>query len=136
MTLKCLKNGNAQGSILYVEHRPNGDRKVKSTSLNSKGGFAIVAITGGSEAQITGKGNFGVNDIFTGNYSFIARVIDKGTPGTNDQFGLKLIAPNSQTEFFFNPQLLGGGNNQVPKNRLTKVFISTKEQAHFLAPLC
>src|SRR5258705_11830907 len=112
VTLKCLKNGNAQGSILYVEHRPNGDRKVKSTSLNSKGGFAIVAITGGSETQIKGRGNFGVNDIFTGNYSFIARVIDKGTPGTKDQFGLNLIAPSNQTEFFFNPHPPRRANNQ------------------------
>ena len=48
---------------------------------------------------------------------FIARVIDKGNPGTNDQFGLKLIAPNGQVmnEFTFNPVTLGGGNNQVPK---------------------
>jgi hypothetical protein len=115
VNVKYLKNGNAQGSILYIDHRPNGDYKVKSTSLNSNGGFAIVPITGGSEAQIAGKANYGLNDVFTGNYSFIARVIDKGTTGTNDQFGLRLIAPNGQTEFFFNPQPLGGGNNQVPK---------------------
>src|SRR5258705_12717721 len=80
VTLKCLKNGNAQGSILYVEHRPNGDRKVKSTSLNSKGGFAIVAITGGSGAQITGRGNFGDNDRFTRNYPLTSPAIGNGTP--------------------------------------------------------
>ena len=102
---------------MYIEHRPDGDYKVKSTSLNSSGGFAIVPIAGGSEAQIAGKANYGVNDVFTGNHSFIARVIDKGNPGTNDQFGLKLTAPNGQVmnEFTFAPQLLGGGNNQVPK---------------------
>ena len=117
VNVKYLKNGNAQGSILYIEHRPDGDYKFKSTSLNSSGGFAIVPITGGAEAQIAGKGNFGLNGVFTGNYSFIARVIDKGNPGTNDQFGLKLIAPNGQVmnEFTFNPVTLGGGNNQVPK---------------------
>jgi hypothetical protein len=117
VNVKYLKNGNAQGSILYIEHRPDGDYKVKSTSLNSSGGFAIVPIAGGSEAQIAGKANYGVNDVFTGNHSFIARVIDKGNPGTNDQFGLKLTAPNGQVmnEFTFAPQLLGGGNNQVPK---------------------
>ena len=53
----------------------------------------------------------------TGNYSFITRVIDRGTPGTNDQFGLKLIDRLGQvvTGFTFNPVTLGGGNNLVPK---------------------
>jgi CSLREA domain-containing protein len=117
VNIKYLKSGSAQGSLLYIEHRPNGDYKVKSTSLNSKGGFAIVPITGGAEADIAGKGNYVVNDVGTGNYSFIARVIDKGTPGTNDQFGLKLIDPLGQVVigFTFNPVTLGGGNNQVPK---------------------
>ena len=117
VNVKYLKNGNAQGSILYIEHRPDGDYKFKSTSLNSNGGFAIVPVTGGAEAQIAGKGNYGVNGVFTGNYSFIARVIDKGTPGASDAFGLKLIAPNGQimNDLTFDPQLLGGGNNQVPK---------------------
>ena len=117
VNIKYLKNGNSQGSILYVEHRPDGDYKVKSTSLNSKGGFAIIPITGGSEADIAGKANFGINDEFTGNFSFIARVIDKGTSGTSDQFGLKLINPSGQivADLTFNPVILGGGNNQVPK---------------------
>ncbi|HKP70182.1 MAG TPA: tandem-95 repeat protein [Pyrinomonadaceae bacterium] len=115
VNVKYLKNGNYQGSVLYVEHRPDGDYKVKSTSLNSTGGFAIVPITGGSEAQIAGKANHVVNDVGTGNHSFIARVIDKGTAGTNDQFGFKLINPSGQTVFSFDPVLLGGGNNQVPK---------------------
>ena len=117
VNVKYLKNGNAQGSILYVEHRPDGDYKVKSTSLNSAGGFAIVPITGGAEAQIAGKANYVINDVGTGNYSFIVRMIDKGTPGTNDEFALKLINPSGQVvnSFTFNPVLLGGGNNQVPK---------------------
>ena len=117
VNIKYLKSGSAQGSLLYIEHRPNGDYKVKSTSLNSRGGFAIIPIIGGAEADIAGKANYVVNDVGTGNYSFIARVIDKGTPGTNDQFGLKLIDPLGQvvTGFTFNPVTLGGGNNQVPK---------------------
>jgi VCBS repeat-containing protein len=117
VNIKYLKSGAAQGSLLYVEHRPDGDYKLKSTALNAKGGFAIVPITGGAEADIAGKANYVVNDVGTGNYSFIARVIDKGTPGTNDQFGLKLIDPLGQvvTGFTFDPASLGGGNNQVPK---------------------
>jgi hypothetical protein len=117
VNIKYLKSGSAQGSLLYIEHRPNGDFKVKSTSLNSRGGFAIIPITGGAEADIAGKANYVFNDVGTGNYSFIARVIDKGTPGTSDQFGLKLIDPLGQvvTGFTFNPVILGGGNNQIPK---------------------
>ena len=115
VNVKYLKNGNYQGSALYVEHGSDGDYKVKSTSLNSTGGFAIIPITGGAEAQIAGKATYFVNDVGTGNYSFIARVIDKGTPGTNDQFGMKLINPSGQVVFNFSPVTLGGGNNQVPK---------------------
>src|SRR4030095_9411133 len=40
VNVKYLKNGNTQGSILYIEHRTDGDYKFKSTSLNSSGGFA------------------------------------------------------------------------------------------------
>ena len=79
------------------------------------GGRLIIPITGGAEAQIAGKATYFVNDVGAGNYSFIARVIDKGTPGTNDQFGMKLINPSGQVVFNFNPVTLGGGNNQVPK---------------------
>lgn len=117
VNVKYLKNGNAQGSLLYIEHRPDGDHKIKSTALNAKGGFAILPIAGGYEALIAAKGNYLVDDVGTGNYSLIARVIDKGTPGRNDMFGLKLIDPTGQTVpgFTFDPVLLGGGNNQVPK---------------------
>jgi hypothetical protein len=117
VNVKYLRNGNAQGSVLYIEHRPDGDYKVKSNSLNSSGGLAILPITGGMEAQAAGKATFTVNGIGAGNYSFITRLIDKGTPGTNDQFGLKLIDPAGQvvSAFTFGPQTLGGGNNQVPQ---------------------
>ena len=42
---------------------------------------------------------------------------DKGTPGTNDQFGLKLIDPPSHivTGFTFNSLALDSSNKQVPK---------------------
>jgi hypothetical protein len=117
VNVKYLRNGTAQGSMLYIEHRPDGDYKVKSNSLNASGGLAILPITGGMEAQVAGKATYTVNGIGGGNYSFIARLIDKGTPGTNDQFGLKLIDPTGQvvSAFTFNPQTLGGGNNQVPQ---------------------
>ena len=37
VNIKYLKNGNAQGSLLYIEHRPDGDVKVKSNSIGSHG---------------------------------------------------------------------------------------------------
>ena len=46
--IKYLKNGNAQGSLLYIEHRPTGDVKLKSNALSA---MAIV----GNEAIPTGK---------------------------------------------------------------------------------
>ena len=48
VNIKYLKNGNAQGSLLYIEHRPDGNVVVKSNAL---GTMAIV----GDEAIPTGK---------------------------------------------------------------------------------
>jgi bacillolysin len=106
MNIKYLKNGNAQGNFIYIEHRATGDVILKSNSL---GAMAIV----GNEAQPTGKAV--VNGV--GNYSFIARAIDKGDPGTTDQFGLRVTAPNGAVvaDLTFNPITLSGGNIQVPK---------------------
>ncbi|MDI1242210.1 MAG: hypothetical protein PSX80_09850, partial [bacterium] len=108
VNVKYLKNGKAQGQIMYIEHRPTGDVKVKSNSMQN---VAIV----GKEAQVTAKATYG--DL--GNHVVIARVIDNGDPGTNDRFGLKLLEPSGRLIPDFNflaaPVLLGGGNNQVPK---------------------
>jgi hypothetical protein len=106
VNVKYLKNGNAQGQVMYIEHTPTGDVKVKSNALQNA---AILA----TEAQVTAKATFGG----VGNYQMIARVIDNGEPGSNDKFGLKLINPLGQVvaEMTFDPVTLGGGNNQVPK---------------------
>jgi subtilisin family serine protease len=106
VNIKYLKNGNAQGSLLYIEHRPTGDLVVKS---NAVGTMAIV----GSEAVPTGKANVNGN----GNYGFIARVLDNGEPGFTDQFGLRVTDPvgNIVVDLTFNPITLSGGNFSVPK---------------------
>ena len=106
VNIKYLKNGNAQGSLLYIEHRPSGDVVIKSNAI---GTMAIV----GNEAVPTGKAN--VNGV--GNYGFIARVIDNGEPGTTDQFGLRVTDPggNIVVDLTFNPIQLSGGNFSVPK---------------------
>jgi hypothetical protein len=108
VNVKYLKNGKAQGQIMYIEHRPTGDLKVKSNAMQN---VAIV----GNEAQVTAKANYGE----VGNYVIIARVIDNGDPGKTDKFGLKLLEPSgrvvSDLNFLADPVLLGGGNNQVPK---------------------
>jgi hypothetical protein len=106
VNIKYLKNGNAQGALLYIEHRPTGDVVVKSNAITS------MAIVGG-EAVPTGKAV--VNG--AGNYGFIARIIDNGDPGVNDQFGLRITDPSGAivTDLTFNPIVLSGGNFSVPK---------------------
>ncbi len=106
VNIKYLKNGNAQGSLLYIEHRPSGDVVVKSNAI---GTMAIV----GNEAVPTGKAN--VNGV--GNYGFIARVLDNSESGFNDQFGLRVTDPggNIVVDLTFNPIQLSGGNFSVPK---------------------
>ena len=106
VNIKYLKNGNAQGSLLYIEHRPTGDVTLKSNSL---GGMAIV----GNEAIPTGKAT--VNGV--GNHNFIARIIDNGEPGTTDRFGLRVTSPTGSIllDLTFDPIQLSGGNFSVPK---------------------
>jgi subtilisin family serine protease len=106
VNIKYLKNGNAQGSLLYIEHRPTGDVKVKSNAI---GTMAIV----GSEAIPTGKAT--LNTI--GNYGFIARILDNGEPGLTDQFGLRVTDPGGSIvlDLTFNPITVAGGNFSVPK---------------------
>lgn len=102
VNIKYLKSGNAQGSLLYIEHRPGGNVVVKSNSL---GTMAIV----GSEAIVTGKAGSGTN--------FIARIIDNGEPGTTDRFGLRVTNSSGAivVDLTFDPIQLTGGNFSVPK---------------------
>jgi len=79
---KYLKNGQTQGSLLYIEHRASGDVALKS---NSMGPLTIV----GNTAVVTGKAT--LNGV--GNYGFRATAVDNGDPGTRDQFGLQVINP-------------------------------------------
>lgn len=104
--IRYLKNGQAQGHLLYVEHRAGGLVKLKSNSMGT------VSIAGDT-AVILGKAT--LNDV--GNHSFRATVVDKGEPGTSDQFGLQVTAPSGAqvADMWFNPITLGGGNIQVPQ---------------------
>ena len=106
VNVKYLKSDKAQGSLLFIEHRPTGDVVVKSNAI---GTMAIVA----NEAKPTGKAT--VNGI--GNHSFIARVIDNGDPGSTDRFGLRVTSPSGSIllDLTFDPIQLSGGNFLVPK---------------------
>ncbi|HEY5884980.1 MAG TPA: post-COAP-1 domain-containing protein, partial [Pyrinomonadaceae bacterium] len=106
VNIKYLKSGNAQGSLLYIEHRPTGDVVVKSNAI---GTMAIVA----NEAKPTGKAT--VNG--GGNHSFIGRIIDNGEPGLTDRFGLRVTSPSGAilVDLTFDPIQLSGGNFSVPK---------------------
>jgi Fungalysin metallopeptidase (M36)/Bacterial Ig-like domain (group 3) len=105
--VKYLKNGNAQGSLIYIEHRPTGDVKLKSNSLQS---LSIAGNTG----ILLGKAT--LNDV--GNHSFRVTVVDNGEPGTSDKFGLEVTRPNGTNiaDLTFQPITLNGGNIQVPRN--------------------
>lgn len=104
--IRYLKNGQAQGQLLYIEHRPGGLVKMKSSSMGT------VSITG-DMAVILGKATLA--DV--GNHSFRATVVDKGEPGTSDQFGLQVTSPSGAqiADMWFNPITLSGGNIQVPQ---------------------
>jgi subtilisin family serine protease len=106
VNIKYLKSGNAQGALLYIEHRPTGDVVVKSNAI---GTMAIVA----NEAMPTGKATLSG----AGNHSFIGRIIDNGEPGSTDRFGLRVTSPSGSIliDLTFDPIQLTGGNFSVPK---------------------
>jgi hypothetical protein len=108
-SVKYQRNGGAQGSFLYTEHRPTGDLKVKSNNMKS---LSVV----GSQAIILTK-NAIVNGV--GNYSVRAVGIDNG-PGPSDQFGMTLYDTSNSAvageDFSSSPETLTGGNVIVPQN--------------------
>ena len=102
--VKYQKNGNAQGQLLYMEHRPTGEVKVKANNIST---LSIA----GDTAIILGKAV--VNGV--GNYSFQLTVTDNGEPGSTDQLGLKIsIGGSDVSDLTFAPITLSGGNIQVP----------------------
>jgi hypothetical protein len=109
-TAKYLKNGQIQGQLVYIEHRPGGDVILKS---NAMGSLSIVQNSStSSTALLVGKGTLrGL-----GNYSFQAVATDNGEPGTNDTFGLQVKDPNGNgiADLTFSALTLTGGNIQVP----------------------
>ncbi|HEX2123137.1 MAG TPA: S8 family serine peptidase [Thermoanaerobaculia bacterium] len=102
LNVKYQKNGNAQGQILYVEHRPTGVVKVKS---NAVGTLSIA----GNTAIVLGKATVSTG---SGNHDFRLIVVDNGEPGSSDQLGLTITGMPDLT---FDPITLSGGNVQVPK---------------------
>ncbi|HVG20114.1 MAG TPA: M36 family metallopeptidase [Blastocatellia bacterium] len=106
--VKYQKNGQAQGSFLYIEHRPGGDVKLKGNSMQS---LSIAGNTGIFLGKATLNG--------VGNYSFRATATDNGEPGSGDQFGLAVTSPNGSavSDLTFSPVTLSGGNIQVPQGR-------------------
>jgi hypothetical protein len=103
-TMKFLKNGNTQGNLVYVEHRPTGDVILKS---NAVGPLAIV----GNQGVVTGRAT--LSD--AGGYTFVLNVVDNGEPGSADLFGLQVQSGGvSVPALTFAPVILDGGNIQVP----------------------
>jgi hypothetical protein len=108
ISVKYLKNGKPQGSVIYMEHLPDGTvSKVKSNSMQS---LSIVNGTAVILAKATVNG--------VGNYSIRMIAVDNGEPGSTDQLGLTTTAPGGATvpELTFGTTTLQGGNIQVPQN--------------------
>ena len=105
---KYLKSGNAQGSFEFVEHRPDGDLRVKSNALQS---LSLVNNT----AVIMGRAN--VNG--AGNHLVRITVVDNGEPGSGDLFGLETWngAGVPVPDLTFVPVTLSGGNIHLPKKQ-------------------
>src|SRR5262245_6575848 len=103
--VRFQRNGNAQGSLLYIERRPTGEVKLKSNAMQT---LSIV----GAAGVFIGKAT--LNDV--GKHTFRAIVVDNGEPGGNDQFGLQVTAPSGAIipSLTFDPITLSGGNIQVP----------------------
>jgi hypothetical protein len=114
--VKYKKNEAPQGELLYIECRPTGLVKLKSTSMQS---LSIVGNTG----VFIGKAT--LNEV--GNHTFRATVVDNGEPGSNDQFGLRVTAPGGAMipGLTFDPITLSGGNIQVPHQSSATASAST-----------
>jgi hypothetical protein len=99
-----LDNGVAQGNLLYIERRPTGEVKLRSTSAQT---LTILENVGVFVGRATLNG--------VANHSFRATVVDNGEPGSSDQFGLNVTNPSGMViaNMTFNPITLSSGNNQV-----------------------
>jgi subtilisin-like proprotein convertase family protein len=103
--VKYKKNGAPQGEFLYSICGPGDDVKLKGVSMQS---LSIV----GDTAVFIGKATF--NGV--GNHTFRVTAVDRGEPGSSDQFGLQVTAPGGAVipGLTFGPMTLSGGNIQVP----------------------
>jgi hypothetical protein len=108
INIKYIRNGKPQGSLLYIEHRPNGEVKIKSNALDS---MSIVNNT----AIVLTKAT--VNGI--GSHNIRMTVVDNGEPGSSDQLGLQTTNPSNvgMPDLTFGLTTLRGGNIQVPLPR-------------------
>ncbi len=99
--VKYKHNGSPEGALLYVENRSDGLVTLKSDEVQA---LSMVGDTG----VFTGKAT--LNGV--GNHSFRATVVDKGLSGRNDQFGLRVTAPDGTviSNLTFAPITLNAGN--------------------------
>lgn len=107
-SVKYLKNGKPQGSVLYVEHLPDGSVvKIKSNSMQS---LSIVNNIAVIQTKATVNG--------TGNYNIRATAVDNGEPGSSDQLGLQSTNPDNTNvpSLTFPPRTISGGNISLPLN--------------------
>jgi hypothetical protein len=101
--VKYNKNGQPEGDVLYIAHKPGANVKLKSNALQS---MSIV----GNTVVILGKAT--VDGV--GSYAFQATVVDQSATG--DLFGLQVTDPSGKAvpELSFSPTQLTGGSIELP----------------------
>jgi FG-GAP repeat protein len=101
---KYLKDGRLQGSVLYVEHRREGDLNITTDAIE-------MVLTEGDTAMILGK-----TTIAGVSCSLRAALVDKSEPGVgHDKFGLQITTSTGMSTLSFEPVTLIEGNIQVPQ---------------------
>jgi subtilisin-like proprotein convertase family protein len=101
---KFKNNGKADGSLVYIERRQNGEVKLEIVSVDL---LSIVGDTG----VLIGKAIFNGGDC-----TFRATGIDNDVLGRHDKFGLQVTTPSGAIipELTFDPITLTSGNIVVP----------------------
>lgn len=130
---KYLRSGQAQGSLLVILRRPEGNYILKSNSLGtltvtkSSDGWYYATLQGKATYQVpTSTGLLACGAYKCGNYSFTMYVEDLKEPGAGmDRFWIQVTPPAGGTAVqtglsmpttpSVNAKVIQGGNIQIPQ---------------------
>ena len=108
LNVKYLKNGGAQGSVIYIEHRPTGDLVIKGTAMKSLSIVGNTAILLTKNAIANGVGGYNLRMV----------AVDNGEPGKTDKIGVTAYDTTNAVvpgiDYSAAPVTISGGNIAVP----------------------